>query len=687
MPYPVRRRRFAIALSAAMLFMSSQAAWADDVKPVPPVAPVTDTDLALSAVTPFPDVPENHWAYAAIAQLEQDGFIKGYPDGKFKGARPMTRYEVAFLVSQAVTSLKDKVAQGARAEQTDIDALKILLAKFGTDVADLQNRVAKLESQTGALQKQADSLQDQVSVAKTEADVGVQHANTTRVGFLMIEKPGTVNGNTNVINGGTGTVFGAKPGQTIRGGQGSTAANVNGTTFGFGPGALNSSPLGSFDHGINYFISKFTLYGTVDPRWSYYTRVTAKSTLENPFGVSSASPAFCTSASITVVPNCSFQDLGANNNQNTIAVTVEDALIAYNSPGGFTAQVGRYPANSYGRLSHDAIPLVYPGGQISGANIGFNDPRGRFFGQFFYGLPFVSSYTLAGQQGVSNPCAAPATVVGLNLGTVQQKYNGVNAFCSSTPSQIGAWVAYYFPSTRTAIGSSYNEQFNSPYTFYDASAVTCTLAGTARMAMSPALCAANGGVRVPGAAGNYVSAQGTTTMAELYGAEFFGPRDRPLFTTQFAWARHMGVDPINGGPWLGANAYSAALTYASKGNLNNGRYGNPFFPNTGTRNSNVAQFQYSYYGLNSVGSNSALSASTAFQNNLGFINPNGMQLFMLVAGHWFSDNFRLTVGAIHLQNIPGTIPVGTNGTPNTCPGCFTSSINQNQLFLESYFDF
>src|ERR1700677_1546437 len=181
-------RLAAIPLTASLLVLSSQAAWADDAAAAgaPAAAPAAaapnaDIDRTLSAVTPFPDVPENHWAYQALAQLAQDGLITGYPDGTFKGDRPMTRYETAFLVSQAVTKLKDEVAQGQHASSTDIDALKKLLATFGADVADLQNRVAKLESQTSALQKQAQDLATGLDATKSEADATRQREDAARI--------------------------------------------------------------------------------------------------------------------------------------------------------------------------------------------------------------------------------------------------------------------------------------------------------------------------------------------------------------------------------------------------------------------------------------------------------------------------------------------------------------------------
>lgn len=42
----------------------------------------------------FP-VPENHWAYAAVTELMQEGILEGYPDGTFRGKRAITRNEFA----------------------------------------------------------------------------------------------------------------------------------------------------------------------------------------------------------------------------------------------------------------------------------------------------------------------------------------------------------------------------------------------------------------------------------------------------------------------------------------------------------------------------------------------------------------------------------------------------------------
>ena len=55
-----------------------------------------------AAANPFSDVPADHWAYDAVAQLAQDGVIEGYGDTTFQGDKNITRYEMAQMVAKAM---------------------------------------------------------------------------------------------------------------------------------------------------------------------------------------------------------------------------------------------------------------------------------------------------------------------------------------------------------------------------------------------------------------------------------------------------------------------------------------------------------------------------------------------------------------------------------------------------------
>ena len=52
----------------------------------------------------FPDVPENHWAYAMVQDLAYKGIVVGYPDGNYQGSRTLTRYEFAVALDRAISA-------------------------------------------------------------------------------------------------------------------------------------------------------------------------------------------------------------------------------------------------------------------------------------------------------------------------------------------------------------------------------------------------------------------------------------------------------------------------------------------------------------------------------------------------------------------------------------------------------
>ena len=68
--------------------------------------------LDTSKIQLFPDVPKNHWAYEYVSTLKGNGVLTGYPDGEFKGDRPMTRYEFVTMLYKAMlegATLSDKI--------------------------------------------------------------------------------------------------------------------------------------------------------------------------------------------------------------------------------------------------------------------------------------------------------------------------------------------------------------------------------------------------------------------------------------------------------------------------------------------------------------------------------------------------------------------------------------------------
>ena len=58
------------------------------------------------------DVPQDHWAYAAVNDLASKGLIKGYPpNGDFFGKRTVTRYEMAVVIQRVLQSIDELLAK------------------------------------------------------------------------------------------------------------------------------------------------------------------------------------------------------------------------------------------------------------------------------------------------------------------------------------------------------------------------------------------------------------------------------------------------------------------------------------------------------------------------------------------------------------------------------------------------
>lgn len=139
--------------------------------------------LGIGLVTPafaqnFPDIPDNHWAYEALANLKGK-ILFGYPDGLYRPARPMSRAEFAVAINQlyqmmmakdaqlqaAIDALTNKVNNlptggGGGVSQADFNALKNQvnelqntvngMRSWGTDINNLKRLSAEFERELAA---------------------------------------------------------------------------------------------------------------------------------------------------------------------------------------------------------------------------------------------------------------------------------------------------------------------------------------------------------------------------------------------------------------------------------------------------------------------------------------------------------------------------------------------------------
>ncbi len=95
----------------------------------------------------FPDVPENHWAYAYVKKLADRGYLEGYPDGEFKGDRTMTRYEFAAIFARALDNgLKMDADTEHMSEEFAPEIRELSLNRFRVDrIAGEDNDRHKIE--------------------------------------------------------------------------------------------------------------------------------------------------------------------------------------------------------------------------------------------------------------------------------------------------------------------------------------------------------------------------------------------------------------------------------------------------------------------------------------------------------------------------------------------------------------
>jgi hypothetical protein len=104
-----------------------------------------DTEAAeeqVTSINQFSDVKPTDWAFQALSNLiERYGCVAGYPDGTYRGAKAMTRYEAAALLNACL----DRISEVT-------DELKRLMKEFEKELAVLRGRVDGLEAKVGELE-------------------------------------------------------------------------------------------------------------------------------------------------------------------------------------------------------------------------------------------------------------------------------------------------------------------------------------------------------------------------------------------------------------------------------------------------------------------------------------------------------------------------------------------------------
>jgi hypothetical protein len=736
-----------LAASFCATLLWTPPAAAEDAAAAAVQAAAANSGTQIAQANPFSDVPANSWAYDAVRQLAAAGLITGYPDNTFKGNRPMTRYEMAVLVNRAVNAIQSKIAGGGQVKQSDLDAIKKLVDAFGPELRQVQAQLRTLQQQQAALKTQADATKAEADAVKAANDQLKKQLSDDEVALraatasLAASHPG--------YSGWYRGYTGSQQMAIGQAGAGVPAPTAATTAVGWGTlGGGAPVPIGSLARSFAFEGFRFNLSGAPDPRIQFGMRIESIiRTDQLQSGQVGTTGGYCTNPAIfSSAYNCQVQDYagtvpgvaGAN-----LPARVAYSWFGYFSPGGFFVKLGRIGEDE-GRNS-DGIALG--GASANGVQIGYK--TSRFYAYAFPNTQGTTASNLAtlgtvGGNNSTNGLAGGAAAAGsgnaptnlcpfgypgnfpavggtpavaggsvANLATGTGAGYGAAADCVNQGSPgIAAMAEYYFPTTRTAIGFTYDGYNALPYNAWNPFAGLCTggtgapVAGTSITSAAgistwnTAVVGANGYcpsgykplVYAPGSpnagapvTGAYQTIAANIKTSSVYGVQFFGPQDHPLFrlTGEYLWRYGndpaSAANPASGGvasAWKD-NAYGLVeLAYASKGNFNGG----PLIPAPGIRGSNFVVLQYYNQGLNAQGLDNGVSGTLSQQSTTFYTNYAGTNEVALNIGRWFTNNFRAGFSYFVFSNRGIAIPASSP----TCPTCTVTGLVTRAIGFDSY---
>lgn len=112
-----------------------------------------DSMSQVNSVFQLRDVSPGDWAFEALQSLvEKYNCIAGYPDGTFRGDRPMSRYEFAAGLNACLQQIERLVTGESGVDTADITRLRALVQEFEAELATLSAKVDDIDGRVEFLE-------------------------------------------------------------------------------------------------------------------------------------------------------------------------------------------------------------------------------------------------------------------------------------------------------------------------------------------------------------------------------------------------------------------------------------------------------------------------------------------------------------------------------------------------------
>lgn len=126
---------------------------------------------SVAARADFPDVPWDHWAYDAVAFLEEEGLVIGEPDGNYYGDRQLSRYEFAMAVSRLYDQFMMMVEEMEAPPPIEVEAvLDMLMDEFQPEIDELMELMEANAERMDALEETVGGFDERINEVHERVD-------------------------------------------------------------------------------------------------------------------------------------------------------------------------------------------------------------------------------------------------------------------------------------------------------------------------------------------------------------------------------------------------------------------------------------------------------------------------------------------------------------------------------------